>query len=141
MTLQQIWSQVEIMLKDDLSLIPVRDKQEGQKLPKTPCQRAWKQYQSERIDKGFLYQEMERFDTTAVAIVCGRVSLNLEVIDIDSKYKEGISALLFGKIKEILPEIYDRIRVHKTPSRSEEHTSELQSRENLVCRLLLEKKK
>src|SRR5690606_41310812 len=27
-----------------------------------------------------------------------------------------------------------------TPERSEEHTSELQSRENLVCRLLLEKK-
>src|SRR5690606_39501828 len=27
------------------------------------------------------------------------------------------------------------------PVRSEEHTSELQSRENLVCRLLLEKKK
>src|SRR5690606_41617352 len=27
------------------------------------------------------------------------------------------------------------------PLRSEEHTSELQSRENLVCRLLLEKKK
>src|SRR5215475_4049231 len=27
----------------------------------------------------------------------------------------------------------------KYPSRSEEHTSELQSRENLVCRLLLEK--
>src|SRR5690606_39695132 len=29
----------------------------------------------------------------------------------------------------------------KDESRSEEHTSELQSRENLVCRLLLEKKK
>src|SRR5690606_41205073 len=29
----------------------------------------------------------------------------------------------------------------ESPSRSEEHTSELQSRENLVCRLLLEKKK
>src|SRR5690606_636671 len=28
-----------------------------------------------------------------------------------------------------------------SPTRSEEHTSELQSRENLVCRLLLEKKK
>src|SRR5436309_6539658 len=28
-----------------------------------------------------------------------------------------------------------------TVQRSEEHTSELQSRENLVCRLLLEKKK
>src|SRR5688572_32725668 len=29
----------------------------------------------------------------------------------------------------------------KSPSRSEEHTSELQSQSNLVCRLLLEKKK
>src|SRR5207249_8987862 len=29
----------------------------------------------------------------------------------------------------------------KTPGRSEEHTSELQSRFDLVCRLLLEKKK
>src|SRR5690606_41440192 len=29
----------------------------------------------------------------------------------------------------------------ETVKRSEEHTSELQSRENLVCRLLLEKKK
>src|SRR5690606_40232636 len=35
-------------------------------------------------------------------------------------------------------------RMHLPPRasvRSEEHTSELQSRENLVCRLLLEKKK
>src|SRR2546430_9289230 len=29
----------------------------------------------------------------------------------------------------------------ETPMRSEEHTSELQSQSNLVCRLLLEKKK
>src|SRR5207302_9221958 len=32
-------------------------------------------------------------------------------------------------------------RVGESQIRSEEHTSELQSRENLVCRLLLEKKK
>src|SRR5438093_8659392 len=30
---------------------------------------------------------------------------------------------------------------HRAPERSEEHTSELQSLTNLVCRLLLEKKK
>src|SRR3712207_8177218 len=30
---------------------------------------------------------------------------------------------------------------HRLPERSEEHTSELQSRQYLVCRLLLEKKK
>src|SRR5215475_4059642 len=33
------------------------------------------------------------------------------------------------------------ISSYDQPARSEEHTSELQSRENLVCRLLLEKKK
>src|SRR5436305_15221377 len=32
-------------------------------------------------------------------------------------------------------------RVHRVVERSEEHTSELQSRPHLVCRLLLEKKK
>src|SRR5690606_41477748 len=36
---------------------------------------------------------------------------------------------------------YGRRRRLGLPPRSEEHTSELQSRENLVCRLLLEKKK
>src|SRR2546428_13586102 len=42
------------------------------------------------------------------------------------------------------PVAYDRIgwRVQGLPgARSEEHTSELQSRSDLVCRLLLEKKK
>src|SRR2546427_3515510 len=33
------------------------------------------------------------------------------------------------------------IRCHSVRLRSEEHTSELQSQSNLVCRLLLEKKK
>src|SRR5256886_6921071 len=34
-----------------------------------------------------------------------------------------------------------RGRIHRADRRSEEHTSELQSQSNLVCRLLLEKKK
>src|SRR5690349_22789939 len=33
------------------------------------------------------------------------------------------------------------VRPRRVPDRSEEHTSELQSRRDLVCRLLLEKKK
>src|SRR5690606_21635936 len=43
-----------------------------------------------------------------------------------------------------LEEHWDIVKVSEAtgvPYRSEEHTSELQSRENLVCRLLLEKKK
>src|SRR5690349_23660182 len=35
----------------------------------------------------------------------------------------------------------EREQEHRCASRSEEHTSELQSRRDLVCRLLLEKKK
>src|SRR5690606_23575317 len=38
-------------------------------------------------------------------------------------------------------EDYPEVQVTLQLDRSEEHTSELQSRENLVCRLLLEKKK
>src|SRR5436309_9900172 len=40
-----------------------------------------------------------------------------------------------------LPMGMDGLHAHTVAMRSEEHTSELQSRENLVCRLLLEKKK
>src|SRR5690606_39716821 len=59
--------------------------------------------------------------------------------------------MLFSKIWIIMKSImtpmasegFGEMRVYNsgTAPRSEEHTSELQSRENLVCRLLLEKKK
>src|SRR6266511_4685497 len=43
--------------------------------------------------------------------------------------------------KDILPRTdAERAQAAAAPARSEEHTSELQSREKLVCRLLLEKK-
>src|SRR2546427_8339215 len=40
-----------------------------------------------------------------------------------------------------IPEMVDVLLESADASRSEEHTSELQSQSNLVCRLLLEKKK
>src|SRR5258707_6050739 len=40
-----------------------------------------------------------------------------------------------------MPSALNRCSRRRTVSRSEEHTSELQSRQYLVCRLLLEKKK
>src|SRR5690606_41936373 len=50
--------------------------------------------------------------------------------------------LRFGDLVQrpvgLFPELFERAKAF---IRSEEHTSELQSRENLVCRLLLEKKK
>src|SRR3712207_7166540 len=47
----------------------------------------------------------------------------------------------FGVVLEILVDVSPRDRVRLVGTRSEEHTSELQSRQYLVCRLLLEKKK
>src|SRR5256886_3253120 len=48
----------------------------------------------------------------------------------------GARWLWFGRGREV------RVEVLEGPARrSEEHTSELQSQSNLVCRLLLEKKK
>src|SRR5690606_39704082 len=68
--------------------------------------------------------------------------------DAFSRHEERLRAL------SLRPSAYVRRQIRFTPyptedvgwviaqaGRSEEHTSELQSRENLVCRLLLEKKK
>src|SRR5690625_6542840 len=47
---------------------------------------------------------------------------------------------LVENITKVLP-LSQAARAHEEMERSEEHTSELQSRGHLVCRLLLEKKK
>src|SRR5436309_7603070 len=54
----------------------------------------------------------------------------------DSDSVERASAARVAAIRTV-----DVTRLPGRYTRSEEHTSELQSRENLVCRLLLEKKK
>src|SRR5260370_25367016 len=57
---------------------------------------------------------------------------------------------LFRSLRRLVPglpaaravhHLQDRPQARPAPPRSEEHTSELQSHLNLVCRLLLEKKK
>src|SRR3712207_7519032 len=59
----------------------------------------------------------------------------LAKLDQDYKYYENLDT---GEIK-IIPA--DELIGIEIKTRSEEHTSELQSRQYLVCRLLLEKKK
>src|SRR5690606_27464365 len=55
--------------------------------------------------------------------------------ELETKYTKDIKATEEAKQPEL------RSQLAQAYYRSEEHTSELQSRENLVCRLLLEKKK
>src|SRR5690606_41979576 len=46
-----------------------------------------------------------------------------------------------AEARRLIEAAHAQIEADRQAARSEEHTSELQSRENLVCRLLLEKKK
>lgn len=114
-SLSAVWNQVKKLLSDGLSLIPVRDKDSGDRKAKMPYQ-GWKKYQSQQITEAELYSQMEFYNTTAVAIICGAISGSLEVIDVDVKHKPGIDAALFGIIRELYPNLYARLRIHKTPS-------------------------
>src|SRR5690349_23100696 len=54
----------------------------------------------------------------------------------------GVLLHVLGKAHSTVPPAQrDRLTLDTGEQRSEEHTSELQSRRDLVCRLLLEKKK
>src|SRR2546430_2636908 len=73
-----------------------------------------------------------------------------EVSGIPSEPVDGMDVLA---VRDVVGRAVERTRTDKSPAlieartyrfrghRSEEHTSELQSQSNLVCRLLLEKKK
>src|SRR3712207_9024778 len=71
---------------------------------------------------------------SGVDVELGKVALDIK----------GVEAQALLKVRlDHVTAIVDRVltTVDRNPERSEEHTSELQSRQYLVCRLLLEKKK
>lgn len=117
--LHPVWQQVELLINDGISLVPVRDRDEttrGKLYPKKSPYAEWKQYQAQRINRQELFHQMEAHNTTAVAMVCGAISGNLEAIDVDVKYLPGIDARLFADLKELYPDLLAKLRVHKSPS-------------------------
>src|SRR3989442_9961531 len=58
-----------------------------------------------------------------------------------NKFKARMKFVLRDKgIEQFRHLVAEKRKISQAPARSEEHTSELQSRPHLVCRLLLEKK-
>lgn len=117
--LADVWQQVENLLNQNISIVPVRDKDEvyNGKIfgAKTPY-KEWKRYQYEIIDRNTLWELMNLKNTTAIAMICGSISGNLEVIDFDTKYKPGIDAIVINAINDLFPDILAKMRPHKTPS-------------------------
>src|SRR5690242_20746449 len=59
----------------------------------------------------------------------------------DSSIPQGFGVGSSGALVAAIYDQYCKNKIEEKDIRSEEHTSELQSHVNLVCRLLLEKKK
>ena len=113
--IESAWKKIAAYLKEGISLIPVRDKADSKHAAKTPFF-GWKQYQEVAITEAELFAQMSKWNTTATAFICGPVSGNLEICDIDVKNWTGIDIMLFTQIQQLMPELWKVLRIHKTPS-------------------------
>ncbi|MGN6341028.1 MAG: bifunctional DNA primase/polymerase [Ginsengibacter sp.] len=110
------WQEIQKYIDNGISVIPVRDKPDSKGEEKTPYG-SWIQQQKVALSKSELFELMDiKYNTTAVGLIGGKVSGNLEIIDIDVKYKQGIDATLFTDLKTLYPDILEKVRIHKTPS-------------------------
>src|SRR2546430_4385918 len=70
------------------------------------------------------------------------IRIDADVLEWVKVQGKGYQTRINGLLREAMQTTNRRLESKKRrSSRSEEHTSELQSQSNLVCRLLLEKKK
>src|SRR5690606_39951680 len=86
------------------------------------------------------YREIKQ--TIVTAFESGEVEVKEEAFEeeaLEAESPEQVEEVALGSGEESRSD--EAALDDSEPIRSEEHTSELQSRENLVCRLLLEKKK
>src|SRR5436309_3289172 len=79
--------------------------------------------------------DRQRFAERVTDVISNQPNVHLIRKEVPEIPNDGIVIVASGPLTS--PSLSESIRSF----RSEEHTSELQSRENLVCRLLLEKKK
>src|SRR5690606_40607697 len=102
-----------------------------------------------RADSGRLPQSARAQVRRHLGVLCDQSALDALDATWRVSLRAAILALLRNRAQHALnglsgrleiPPVQPHQQVESVALRSEEHTSELQSRENLVCRLLLEKK-
>src|SRR2546430_13565379 len=89
-----------------------------------------------RPPRSTLFPYTTLFRSISYAILPGHVF----IADFDRDF-DHVAAILAYDTSQRFRDTAKNGRDHRAILRSEEHTSELQSQSNLVCRLLLEKKK
>ena len=120
MDFRELWSGMKEYYDMGLSMIWARLEREVvggvDREPKTPLG-AWKSAQKLCWSEEALSSMMMKAKVSiAPTIVCGKVSGNLEIIDIDVKYWPGIDAMYFAQVMAMFPILFDRLRIHRTGS-------------------------
>lgn len=55
-------------------------------------------------------------ECNTVAIICGQISEGVVCLDIDSKHKSGFGERVYEDIKNLYPEIFNKLEIDRTPS-------------------------
>lgn len=105
--------EIQRLLSLGFALVPSNVRNSDNK-PKVPWHN-WKKM-TKRLDANALADLIVDTGADSVAVVSGAISNNLFLVDIDTKYKAGFDATLFKDIREIYPNLWDKIRIEKTPS-------------------------
>ena len=94
-----------------LSVIPT-------KADKLPALTTWKPYQTAIIKTNLILSVFTKPEVKGIAIVCGAVSGNLEVIDVDTKHDTTGSLWIEfrGLIEDNLPDVYNKLVIAQTRS-------------------------
>ena len=108
---KEIKDKAKEYLKAQLSVIPTKE-------DKLPALSTWKPYQTDRIKEDEVEALFSGGSVKGLAIICGAISGNLEVIDVDTKHDTTGSLWeeLRGLIEDNLPELYNRLVIAQTKS-------------------------
>jgi len=121
--ISHIFATAKKLLVAGYSVIPTYDADKGV-FAKKPCFKkdevtglgGWDIHKTQLISQEELLTRFDKYNTNSFAVITGAVSGNLELIDVDTKARAGIDAVYFTAIEKFNPGLWQRLRIHETPS-------------------------
>ncbi len=101
------FNELSELINSDIALIPIDEK----KSPFSPFKG------KPKLNLVDLCRGLEYYHSERVAARCGEISGGLVCLDIDEKFNEGFAARICLDIKELYPEIWEKLEVDQTPSK------------------------